>query len=326
MACTNDNVKVYISDQFIYFPYKFVRQTVLNRTDNAADRITVFVATFEDEKAVNGEVLIANTAFKTAQVIKYVSHYKEEAGVSEGVVVYWNVIVPIRTVGVGDTLVFSVVLSDNLYTCRSIIFQPPSPVQCPLQVDCNLKMVCLKGELAGDSQELEKAMNTQHTEYIIHFDKHTPMGVKILNTKRFLIALSKRTVPAKVGIYLTHAELTTVHKELSWEFTRRLLKGGQSNTCNVYNKASYKYILDAMELLNIDTYDVSSIHNLTNIFNPLYLALPTGAHHFRELNSIFGEEKLVRLYCKYESVAVTNADRCPSTCPPKTRDPSPTDP
>nr|AUF81991.1 odv-ec43 [Cryptophlebia leucotreta granulovirus] len=315
MTC-NDNIKVYISDLFILFPYDIVK----NNLPSQIQKITIFVPTYEDEKVINADILTTNTQLKRVNTIKYVSHYEEDE-IGDDMIVFWNVIVPINLKNTTTTLVFSVVLSDNLYSCNNIEFITPSLVRCPLQVDYHNKMVCLKGEFAGDLREIQKAINETNKEFVIHFDKHTPMGIKILNTKRFLIALSRRQTIAKVFVYLPHNELTNVHKELSWESVRRLLRGGPSNTCNILNRSSYKYIIDAMEILNINNSDISSVHDLTYTFNPIilrYMIVPT---IFVELNNIFGEEKLVRLYCKYESVAITNAGPVPINMPSKNKNP-----
>ncbi|AKN80724.1 ODV-EC43 [Diatraea saccharalis granulovirus] len=301
MAC-NPHIKVFISDRFIEFPYG----SVVARQDT---RLTIFVPTFADEKVIIKNLL----DFQQVHVLKYASGFEEDASVKEGVVVYWNVITPIKVTGVGDTLVFNVVLSDNLYSCNDIkIDNDMKTITCPLQVDYNVDMVCLKGEYAGDAEELKKAGDESIKEFFIHFDKHTPMGIKILNTKRFLIALGRRTIRARISVYLPYEELTTIHKELTWESTRRRLRGGTThNNCNIINRPSYKYILDALELLGIATDDAYTIHRLVDIFTPLILRYKLVPDVFVELNNINGEEKHVRLYCKYEGVTITNAGPVP---------------
>ncbi|QOD40010.1 odv-ec43 [Matsumuraeses phaseoli granulovirus] len=314
MVCST-KIKVYISDKFIKFPYGSVTAQQDVGQQLVYDLITIFVPTFADEKAILAKPLL-DKGFKKVKILKYVANFEEDEAIKEGVVVYWNAIVPINVYGVGVTNVFNVVLSDNLYTCNEIIIDNDIlNVRCPLQVDYHTQMVCLQGEYAGDSEELKKASNTNTTDFIIHFEKETPMGIKILNTKRFLVALSMRTVRANVNIYLSHDELATIHKELSWEATRRKLRGGTSSYCSVVNKPSYKYILDSMALLGIDADDISVLHRMVEIFNPLILRYKLVPNIFVELNSLNGEEKHVRLYCKYEGVAITNAGPVPLNMP-----------
>jgi len=106
-----------------------------------------------------------------------------------------------------------------------------------------------------------------------------------------------------------------VHKELSWESTRRMLRGGKSSACTVMNRVSYQYVLDALELLGIDNTDISSVHKLLDVFNPLILRYKLVPDVFIELNKINGGDKHVRLYCKHEAVAITNAGMVPINLP-----------
>nr|UYX49680.1 odv-e43 [Darna trima granulovirus] len=309
MTCSN-KIKVYISDEYIYFPYNNLEPQLDAGGAEITNRLTVFVSTYADEKAVLKSRL---TRYQEVRVIKYVSSFVEDKSVQEGVVVYWNAIVPIKTTGVGNTLVFNVVLSDNLYACHEIhIDNTMKTIYCPLQTDYKKDMVCLKGELAGDTEELKKARSNDNTNFIIHFDKETPLGIKILNSKRFLIALSAfRQSRATVCIYLSYDELITLHKELSWESTRRQIRGGTANACTIVNRLSYRYIVDALEILGIDNKDIMSLHKLVEIFNPLIAQYNLVPDIFVELNRFSGEEKHVRLYCKHEAVAITNAGLVP---------------
>lgn len=314
MACL-PKLKVYISDRFVKFPYEMVTAQPDAGGTPVAGKLTVFVPTFADEKAVNKDPF-RGAGFGDVRIIKYVSNYEEDPSIRDGVVVYWNAIVPIKITGLGNTLVFNVVLSDNLYQCGEVVIDTEmTTVRCPLQVDFDKTMVCLKGEYAGDSEEIKKALDPNNKQFLLHFDKDTPMGVKILNTKRYLIVLGNRAERAKFCVYLPHDELATIHKELSWESTRRQLRGGVPTACRVVNRPSYKYIVDAMEIMGVDKDDVSSIHRLVEVFNPLILRYKLVPDVFVELNRLNGIEKHVRLYCKYEGVAITNAGPVPLNMP-----------
>ncbi|AGQ20305.1 odv-ec43 [Clostera anastomosis granulovirus A] len=313
MTC-HSNVKVYISDTFINFPYDAVVPQVNADGVSVFNHLTVFVSTFADEKVILRSALL--NRFTNVSVIKYASNFQEDVTVAQGVVVYWNVIVPIKVFGVGTTQVFNVVLSDNLYTCDEIYVDANiTHTLCPLQVDYSVGMVCLKGELAGDSVELSKTASSENTKFIIHFDRETPLGVKILNVKRYLIALSKRTTRATVCVYLPYEELTTVHKELTWEATRRRIRSGVISACNIVDRRSYKYILNALEIVGAATQEISALHRLVNVFTPLILRYHLVPDVFVELNRLTGEEKHVRLYCRNEAVAITNVGPVPLNMP-----------
>lgn len=321
MACS-PHIKVYISDLFIEFPYDAVT-TQRDAVGEVVTDLTVFVPTFEDERVVNKQAL-EYKGFTNVKVLKHVSRFEPDENRAIGVVVYWNVISAITKLGVGTTNVYNVVLSDNLFSCNSIfiknIINPE--LRCPLQLGLKnlrpgVKPTCLIGELAGDSQEIIKARNESIESFVICFQKDTPLGIKILNTKRFLIILSNRMRRADFYVALTWDELASVHKELSWESKRRMLRGGQSNPCNVLNKRSYQYMQDAMEVMGIDKQDISSLHMLLDVFNPLILPYKLVPDVFIELNKIDGSDKHVRLYCKHEAVAITNAGVVPINLPTK---------
>ncbi|AAS82690.1 ORF48 [Agrotis segetum granulovirus] len=324
MACSNQII-VYISDLFVDFPYDVI-ETQRDAGGAVITDLTIFVPTFEDEKVINTEALNIR-GFTTVRVLKHVPRFEPDEQEAVGVVVYWNAISNITKLGVGKTNVYNVVLSDNLFGCNSITIHNvlPEELRCPLQVGLRYNHsnahTILVGELAGDSQEMAKARDENLDDFVICFRKETPMGIKILNTKRFLILLSARKTRARFSVYLTNQELATVHKELSWESTRRVLRGGLSSNCTVLNKKSYQYVLDALELLGIDNTDISSVHKLLDVFNPLILRYKLVPDVFIQLNLIGGKNKHVRLYCKHEGVAITNAGPVPINLP--TRNPKP---
>lgn len=320
MACS-PHLKVYISDLFVEFPYDALT-VQRNPAGEVVTDLTIFVPTFEDEKVINKEALVYK-GFTNVKVLKHVPRFEPDEKQAIGVVVYWNAISSITKLGVGTTNVYNVVLSDNLFTCNSIIIKNVinEELRCPLQVGfknrgaLNTKPTYLIGELAGDSQEILKARNERLNSFVICFQKDTPLGIKILNTKRFLIILSNRINRADFYIAITWEELSSVHKELSWESKRRMLRGGQSSPCTVLNKPSYQYMQDALELLGIDNLDISSLHMLLDVFNPLILPYKLVPDVFIELNRIDGTNKHVRLYCKYEGLAITNSGMVPINLP-----------
>ncbi|AER41479.1 ODV-EC43 [Epinotia aporema granulovirus] len=315
MTCS-DKIKVFISDDYIFFPYNLVTK----ETDKN-DNITIFVPTFQDEKVINKKRL-TDKGFESVTVVKHVPHFQQDEENATGTVVYWNAISAITKLGEGVTRVFNVVLSDNLYICAHInIDRKMAETRCPFQVPYQKDMVCLSGEFAGDSQEIILAQNPNITSYFIKFSPETPLGIKILNIKRFLIILSTRKELVKLCVYLPYEELTSVHKELAWESIRRVLRGGVPSNCTVINQPSYQYVIDSLELLGIVNSDISSIHELQEKFNPLILQYKLVPDVIVQLNRINGQNKHVRLYCKHEAVAVTNAGPVPINLPTKNRTP-----
>jgi Autographa californica nuclear polyhedrosis virus (AcMNPV) protein len=326
MACPS-NIKVYISDSYVLFPYTQVTPEV-DVGGGAIRHLTVFVPTIEDEYVVNKELLVANGFTNGVLIVKHVPNFQIDEYAAIGAVVYWNVISATSKLGLGTTKVFNVVLSDNLFYCNNITVDNTyiANVQCPLQVDYQLHSptetrTYIAGELAGDTAEQNKIANESNTNFLICFLKDTPMGIKILNVKRYLVLLSRRRVRAKFSVYLTAEELAVVQKELSWESTRRLLRNGKTFPCSILNRPSYKYVIDALELLGIDNTSIASLYTLVNTFQPLIARFNLVPDIFIQLNRINKNDKHVRLYCKNMAVAITNAGLVPINLPLKNPNP-----
>ncbi|QBQ01597.1 odv-ec43 [Hyphantria cunea granulovirus] len=320
MACPS-NIKVFISDSYVLFPYTQVTPEV-DVGGGAIRHLTIFVPTIEDEYVINKELLVANGFTDGVLVFKHVPNFQTDEYAATGTVVYWNVISPIYKLGLGTTKVFNVVLSDNLFYCGNITINDAytANVQCPLQVDYELRSptetrTYIVGELAGDTAEQNKIANENNTNFLICFLKDTPMGIKILNVKRYLILLSQRRVRAKFCVYLTAEELAVVQKELSWESTRRLIRHGKVFPCSILNRPSYKYVVDALELMGIDNTSMASLYTLVNTFQPLVMRYNLVPDIFIQLNHINKNDKHVRLYCKNSAVAITNAGLVPINLP-----------
>ncbi|AQQ80317.1 ODV-EC43 [Betabaculovirus altermyunipunctae] len=300
------NVKVYISDAYVQFPYSQV--PTAPRDAGGGGRVlavTVFVPTFEDVTAVNTTLVQRQSGYTDVRVEKHTAqdHTTTDSG---RVVVYWNVIGHINRLGLGETRVFSVVLSDNLFLCEKVEIVSAPPTSCPMQIEysvCNTTDCVLVGESPSDHNVLQSIAT--HNQLLIHFRRETPMGIKILNIKRFLIMFGMRSEPVKFSIYMPHDDLAIVQKELTWENTRRVLRGGASNLCRAYNLTSVKYVLDALELLGIRRDNVSSVHNLVEIFSPLVLRYRIVPDVFLHMNHLTKRHKHVRLYCDGDSLAVS---------------------
>ncbi|AAM70248.1 hypothetical protein [Phthorimaea operculella granulovirus] len=294
-----------VSDAFVIFPYAMVQKK--------SNLLTIFVPTYEDESAIE----IQRLTFEVVRVKKYVSNFDENNDTENGQIVYWNVIVPIKTFSkISNTYVFNVVFSDNLYNIPNAHIDVVDSInmRCPLQINYNpTKMVYLEGECAGLSQTRDIIKN--NSQFLIVFNKNTPMGVKILNTKRLLILMGLLNKNSQFHIYLPPEEIMNIHKELSWEMTRRRMRTRVANRCTVLNEASYRYVLSAIELLGIDANGKLALHTIVEKFTSLIHSFKLVPDIFVELNRLHGEEKHVRLYCEYDSVAVTNAGIVPLNLP-----------
>ncbi|ABQ51989.1 hypothetical protein SlGVgp046 [Spodoptera litura granulovirus] len=314
------NIKVYISDAFVVFPYDMISTIPMDVGGSASvTDLTIYVPSYEDIAVINKDT-IQRYGYTDIKVKKHVNHTDADKTPTR-IIVYWNVISLITVTGVGVTKVFSVVLSDNLFECGQLnVLDTQGDLNCPLQIDYaffpteSANRTILRGEYAGDSVEMAKALDPAYDNYVICFKKETPMGVKILNVKRYMILLNQRSKKAKFAIYLNCDELHIIQKELNWENTRRLLRGGKKSACKVYNRKSYNYIVDALEMLGIDNLDISSVHNLMDIFNPLVLTFKIVPDVFIQLNKMHSE-KHVRVYCEGQSVAITNAGMVPFNLP-----------
>nr|AXS01063.1 odv-ec43 [Spodoptera frugiperda granulovirus] len=302
MSCPA-NVRVYISDAYVLFPYQLLTEPP--RDAGGAGRvttITVYVPTFEDVAAVN-KALVQRLGYTDVIVEKHTAHDKSTT--NDTVVVYWNVISHINRLGYGETRVFSVVLSDNLFTCGNVEIVSAPPASCPMHIEYNYADgdCVLDGELPADYNIMQSIK--KYNSFVIVFNRETPMGIKILNVKRFMILFSMKTEPVKFSIYLPHDEQANIQKELTWENTRRVLRGGADNMCRAYNPSSVKYVLDALEILGIRRDNVSSVHSLVDIFNPLVLKFRTVPDVFLHINNLTHKHKHVRLYCDGDSLAVS---------------------
>ncbi|AKR17422.1 ODV-EC43 [Mocis latipes granulovirus] len=314
MSCPA-NVKVSISDAYVTFPYQYIPAPPRDAGGaGTITAITVYVPTFEDVVVVN-KPLIQNRGYTEVLVQKHT--FLDNAVVDQTqIIIYWNVISHIKKLGYGDTFVFSVVLSDNLFTCDNVKVISSTPTSCPLQIQYNpvdITHCTLDGSMPADynvQQNIKKYNN-----FTIVFPRETPMGIKILNVKRFMILFGQQARPIKFSINVDHDEKVLIQKELTWENSRRLLRSGHGNKCHMYNVSSEKYLLDTLEILGIDRDSLMSIHGLVEIFNPLVLRYRVVPDVFIHINSLTNSPKHVRLYCEGDSLAITPAGVVPINRP-----------
>lgn len=311
------NIKVRISQDFVLFPHHLVEP----QRDVGGALVTdlvVYTPTVEDRLAVNTQLLMER-GFTNVKVRKHSPRYETEPKSVPSVVVYWNAIIHIHKTGVGNTHVFNVVLGDNLYECGAVsVDEAPESVRCPVQINfAYFPMVprtLVNGNTPADSEQVMLLRSPDRSNFVVTFRKDTPLGIKILNIKRIQLILATRRVPALYAINIPHEELVSVHRELSWENTRRMLRGARPHRCGVVAPNSLKYVMDAMELLDIGYNDVNSVHTIVRTFSPLILDYKLVPDVFIELNRITGD-KHVRLYCDADSLAITNAGQVPLNMP-----------
>ena len=117
------NISVHISDRYFAFPYNRIRP----QTDVGGAlvlNLIVYVPIEEDVKFVDKSYF---TEFRSVLVQRH------EWNQSVATIVYWNPIFPITTIGVGETCVFSVLLTDSLFYCRTMVVDSNTPM-CPIQI------------------------------------------------------------------------------------------------------------------------------------------------------------------------------------------------
>ncbi|ABY47739.1 hypothetical protein HaGV_gp048 [Helicoverpa armigera granulovirus] len=314
MSCPA-NVKVFIADYYVTFPYESIQNPPRDAGGaGTVTAITIYVPTFEDVHAVN-KSLVQRKGYTDVRVEK---HTAQDTTVDEArVVVYWNVISHIKKLGYGTTQVYNVVLSDNLYTCDNVTITSLMPTSCPMHIEycaVDAKSQCpLDGSAPADHTVRENIK--KYNSFTIHFPRETPMGIKILNVKRLLILFSSKETPVKYSINLCHEEKVLIQKELTWENSRRLLRSGKGASCTMYNTSSIKYVTDTLEILGINRDSVVSVHSLVEIFNPLVLRYRVVPDVFLHINSMTKYRKHVRLYCEGDSLAISPAGVVPINRP-----------
>ncbi|AXU41547.1 ODV-EC43 [Alphabaculovirus altermyunipunctae] len=307
MACPV-NIKVYISEQFVTFPFDYVvpQADVANLP---VRNLIVYVPTEEDVQFVEREQLLGS--FDTVLVYRHESVNAIEARAprknQNATIVYWNPVMPITEIGVGDTRVFSILLTNNLYSCNTIVIDTEKPL-CPIEYHRQHHPIDLTNriDVNGNDPLYDRymIMDPNNTNFIISFDPSTSDMIKILNIKRILTMFGLRRVRAKFAINLADTEVDDIYCKMYWERVRRLMKGGSWNdSCPLINRKSLRYIDSAKSLLGIPDYARTTL-DFVEAFENLIVPYHIIPEVFIKINTI-ENKTYMRIFCVNDSYAIT---------------------
>lgn len=310
MACPL-NIKVCISEQFYRFPYEYIvpqndvgNQPVLN--------LVVYVPTEEDKQYVNVQQLAAT--FNSILVVHHENEGPNETRLAKkndaATVVYWNPILPLHEVGVGETRVFSVLLTNDLFFCNTMVIDKDSPT-CPIAIRTTInykKLIPING--VTPLYYFDQLADDNVNDFLICFDLETPTMVKILNIKRILSIFGFRRVPARYAIYLPDNEVDSIFNKLMWERVRRLTKGDVGVKCANIDRKGVQYLKLALDLLGIDN-SSQAIVKFVMLFQPLIVRYQLVPDIIIRLNTLEGQKR-VRVYCANDSYAITSYGPVPN--------------
>ncbi|AUR45073.1 occlusion derived envelope/capsid protein [Spilosoma obliqua nucleopolyhedrosis virus] len=336
-------IKVYVNNRFFVFPYNLV-EPQSDVGNKLTENLIVYVPTDADVLYVEKRNF---PRFRSVLVYKHEQDYNGNSQAPKktgaATIVYWNPLVPITEIGAGETRVFSVLLTNNLFYCNTLIVHHEEPT-CPIefnypelemQPSCKLlakskKLVDLRAhtsplnysELRPINCELPLAHFKELMEsdkFLLCFNLETPTMVKILCLKRIFCIFEFRKNPARYVINLPHEEIDSLYNKLNWERTRRLLRGDLPSNCGTVNRASLQYVKDAQTLLHIAKCS-QTIVEFVRIFQQLifpYQIVPVVIVKLNSLNTngrVANVERM-RVFCKNDSVAITTKGCVPVNMP-----------
>ncbi|ACO53543.1 ODV-ec43 [Euproctis pseudoconspersa nucleopolyhedrovirus] len=311
MSCPN-NIKVRVSTRFFMFPYAYVTpQTDVGGAPVA--NLIIYVPTDEDIQYVDKTKL---GTFKSVRVLRHETTETETRLVKKNptaTIVYWNPILPIDNVGVGETRVFSVMLTNDLFFCKTMILDHNNAV-CPIEFYSRInykKLMPIEGE--QPLFYLNKLLDKKCNNFLICFKLETPTMVKIMNIKKILSIFEYRDEPARYAIYLPDSEIDTIYNKLTWERVRRLIKGDVNVKCSHVNRHSLQYLKLAMDIMGVDN-NTKVVSDLVFMFQPLIVTYQLVPDVIVKLNTL-EKQKRVRLYCNHDSFAVTTYGMVPVNMP-----------
>jgi hypothetical protein len=335
-------IKVCVSDRFFAFPYNMVepQSDVGNRP---TESLIVYVPTDTDKLYVEKRNF---PRFRSVLVYKHEHDYSGNSQspkkTSSATIVYWNPLVPITEIGAGTTHVFSVLLTNNLFYCNTLIVHHENPT-CPIEFTypgLEIQPVCLKSKKLVDMREHALPLNynelrpincelplahfkelIESDKFLLCFNLETSTMVKILSLKRIFCIFQYRRLPACYVINLPHEEIDSLYNKLNWERTRRLLRGDIPSNCSTVNRASLNYVKDAQTLLHIAECS-QTIVEFVKIFQKIifpYQVVPIVIIKLNSLNLKSSTNAIkngrVRVFCKNDSVAITLRGSVPVNMP-----------
>nr|QGX02325.1 maco-A 80 [Mamestra configurata nucleopolyhedrovirus A]WRQ96316.1 maco-A 80 [Mamestra configurata nucleopolyhedrovirus A]WRQ96485.1 maco-A 80 [Mamestra configurata nucleopolyhedrovirus A] len=308
MTCSF-NIAVYISDRFFAFPYDRVEPQ--HDVGGALVRkLIVYVPTEEDVKFVN-TAYIKNFDYIAVQRQEYNERHESHSPEKKPnfTIVYWNPIFPIVEIGAGNTLVFSMMLTDSLFYCKTMVVDSNNPV-CPIQYLTRTLRDYIP--IAGESplDHFNTLTDDNKNNFLICFLRETPRKIRQLNVKRILTILEYRKIPAKFAFEMSDADVQEIYIELKNELVRRLIKGDTNAHCPYLNIPNLNFIKRAQQLLLIPD-SSQTVVTFISMFQILVLPYQIVPEIIIKLNSI-DRKRNVRLYCKNDSLAITSFGAVPN--------------
>ncbi|AKN81033.1 ODV-EC43 [Lonomia obliqua multiple nucleopolyhedrovirus] len=328
-------IKVYISDRFFAFPYNLIEPQ--NDVGNKSiENLIIYVPTDDDKHYIDKKQI---KRFKSVLIYRHEhdvnidSRSPKKTG--SATIVYWNPLVPITEIGAGETKVFSVLLTNNLFYCNTMIVHHENP-KCPIEFSyptLEMQSVCKALSKSNNSDaNILPSINTKlrpiaceialshfkelidANDFLLCFNLETSAMVKILSLKRIFCIFQYRKQPARYVINLPNEEIDNLYNKLNWERTRRLMKGDITSACSTVNRASLMYIKQAQALLGIADYS-QTIVDFVKMFQKLIFPYQLVPDVLIKLNNLDKNYKKIRLFCKYDSMAITSAGIVPINMP-----------
>ncbi|USC25949.1 odv-ec43 [Palpita vitrealis nucleopolyhedrovirus] len=331
-------IEVCISNRYFAFPHELVEPQ--NDVGNKLiENLIIYVPTDDDRFYIDKKKF---PKFNSVLV------YRHEHDVSidsrspkktaSATIVYWNPLVPITEIGAGVTRVYSVLLTNNLFYCNTMMVHHENP-KCPIEFtypETDMQTACsmllkkqngqgvpppIKNNLRPIACEIPLAHFKElvnGNDFLLCFNLETSTMVKILSLKRIFCIFQYRKQPARYVINLPHDEVDNLYNKLNWERTRRLMKGDVPSNCATINRSSLKYIKMAQSLLGIPNYS-QTIVDFVKTFQKIIFPYQLIPDVIVKLNN-FDQNKLeaykkVRLFCKNDSIAITSNGVVPINMP-----------
>ncbi|UZE89724.1 ODV-EC43 [Parapoynx stagnalis nucleopolyhedrovirus] len=333
MECPFD-IKVYISDRYFLFPYDMVQNQndVGNKTTN---NLIVYVPLDSDRFYIDQNKF---TRFDSVLILRH-EHDKSLSSKTpkktpNATIVYWNPIVPITEIGAGQTRVFSVLLTNNLFYCNIMIVHHENPT-CPIEFQypsLEMQQTCktlskekkvpkLDYKTLKKLKPIASEVSLSHfnelkneNDFLLCFQLETSVMVKILSLKRIFCIFQYRKEPARYVINLPHEEIDFLYNKLKWERARRLTRGDIPSTCSTVNRASLMYIKQSQSLLGIADYS-QTIVDFVKTFQKLIFPYQMVPNVLIKLNNLDRNYQKIRLFCKNDSIAITSFGIAPINLP-----------
>ncbi|ABL76037.1 Mv-ORF85 peptide [Maruca vitrata nucleopolyhedrovirus] len=334
-------IQVCISDRFFAFPHNLVEPQ--NDVGNKLiENLIVYVPTDDDRLYIDKKQF---PKFNSVLVYRHEHDVNIDSRspkkTASATIVYWNPLVPITEIGAGETRVFSVLLTNNLFYCNTMIVHHENP-KCPIEFtypEMEMQSACstllknrnyqsvpppIKSNLRPIACEIPLSHFKELVEsndFLLCFSLETSTMVKILSLKRIFCIFQYRKQPARYVINLPHEEIDNLYNKLNWERTRRLMKGDVPSNCATINRSSLKYVKRAQALLGIPDYS-QTVVDFVKMFQKIifpYQLVPNVIIKLNNFDQMVPNKaepyKKIRLFCKNDSIAISSSGIVPINMP-----------